>query len=145
MTVRSGAGGPVAVAVNKNSGKIVWRSQASGNGSYAHPIIADVAGSKQLIVYAAAGPIGMLEFGVVPALARVDMLGLALFIICTGPGLWSADGRPLSTAIPGTNASAVVSKVQSPPVLWRRPSKKPPSAKKSRSSSRVVRRSSSTS
>lgn len=39
----------------------------------------------------AAGPLGMLEFGVVPVLARVDLLGLAVFIIFTGPGLWSAD------------------------------------------------------
>jgi outer membrane protein assembly factor BamB len=57
--VQNGAGGPVALAVNKNTGKIAWRSQATGNGSYAHPIIADVGGTKQLIVYAAAGPIGM--------------------------------------------------------------------------------------
>ena len=39
----------------------------------------------------AAGPIGMLEFGVLPVLARIDMLGLAVFILFTGPGLWSAD------------------------------------------------------
>jgi outer membrane protein assembly factor BamB len=57
--VQNGAGGPVAVAVDKNSGKIVWRSQARGNGSYAHPVMADVQGTKQLIIYAAAGPLGM--------------------------------------------------------------------------------------
>jgi outer membrane protein assembly factor BamB len=57
--VQNGAGGPVAVGVNKNSGKLVWRSQAIGNGSYAHPILAQVGNIKQLIVYAAAGPVAM--------------------------------------------------------------------------------------
>lgn len=38
-----------------------------------------------------AGPIGMLEFGVGPVLQRIDLLGLAVFILCTGPGRWSAD------------------------------------------------------
>ena len=37
------------------------------------------------------GPLGMLEFGVVPVLARLDLLGLAAFVIVTGPGRWSAD------------------------------------------------------
>src|SRR5687767_5734240 len=57
--VQNGAGSSVAVAVNKKTGRIAWRSQAIGNGSYAHPIIADVAGTKQLIIYAAAGPVAM--------------------------------------------------------------------------------------
>ena len=57
--VQNGAGGSVAAGVNKNSGKLVWRSQATGNGSYAHPILADVGGTKQLIIYAAVGPIGI--------------------------------------------------------------------------------------
>jgi hypothetical protein len=39
----------------------------------------------------ALGPLGMLEFGVVPVLARVDMLGLAMFVALAGPGRWSAD------------------------------------------------------
>ena len=39
----------------------------------------------------AAGPIGMLEFGVGPVLQRVDLLGLAAFIVFSGPGRWSAD------------------------------------------------------
>ena len=39
----------------------------------------------------AAGPLGMLEFGVTPVLARVDMLGLAGFVALTGAGRWSAD------------------------------------------------------
>ena len=39
----------------------------------------------------AAGPIGMLEFGVGPVLQRIDVLGLALFVFFAGPGRWSAD------------------------------------------------------
>jgi hypothetical protein len=39
----------------------------------------------------AAGPIGMLEFGVSPVLQRIDILGLAAFVLLAGPGRWSAD------------------------------------------------------
>src|SRR4051812_31189713 len=39
----------------------------------------------------AAGPLGMLEFGVGPVLQRVDMLGPAAFLLIAGPGRWSAD------------------------------------------------------
>ncbi len=39
----------------------------------------------------AAGPLGMLEFGVDPVLQRIDLLGLAAFIVIAGPGRWSAD------------------------------------------------------
>jgi hypothetical protein len=39
----------------------------------------------------AAGPIGMLEFGVGPVLQRIDVLGLAVFLLFSGPGRWSAD------------------------------------------------------
>ena len=39
----------------------------------------------------AAGPLGMLEFGVSPVLQRADMLGLAVFILFAGAGRWSAD------------------------------------------------------
>ena len=39
----------------------------------------------------AAGPLGMIEFGVSPVLQRVDMLGPALFVAVAGPGRWSAD------------------------------------------------------
>jgi len=41
----------------------------------------------------AAGPLGMLEFGVDPVLQRVDLLGLAAFIVIAGPGRWSADAE----------------------------------------------------
>ena len=39
----------------------------------------------------AAGPIGMLEFGLWPVVQRIDLLGLAIFVLFVGPGRWSAD------------------------------------------------------
>ncbi|MBI5105360.1 MAG: hypothetical protein HZB46_10350 [Solirubrobacterales bacterium] len=39
----------------------------------------------------AAGPLGMLEFGFSAVLQRVDLLGLAVFVVAVGPGRWSAD------------------------------------------------------
>jgi uncharacterized membrane protein YphA (DoxX/SURF4 family) len=43
------------------------------------------------ILLIAAGPIGMLEFGVWEVVKRVDMLGPAIFVLLAGPGRWSAD------------------------------------------------------
>jgi hypothetical protein len=48
----------------------------------------------------AAGPLGMLEFGVSPVLQRLDLLGLALFILFSGPGRWSADAERGALAEP---------------------------------------------
>ena len=48
-------------------------------------------GAAALLV--AAGPLGMLEFGVSPVLQRVDLLGLAVFVLLAGPGRWSADAE----------------------------------------------------
>lgn len=39
----------------------------------------------------AAGPLGMIEFGVSPVLQRLDLLGLAVFVLFAGAGRWSAD------------------------------------------------------
>ena len=39
----------------------------------------------------AAGPVGMLEFGFWPVVQRIDLLGLAIFVLAVGPGRWSAD------------------------------------------------------
>jgi hypothetical protein len=39
----------------------------------------------------AAGPLGMLEFGVSPVVQRIDMLGPALFLLFAGAGRWSAE------------------------------------------------------
>jgi hypothetical protein len=38
-----------------------------------------------------AGPLGIIAFGWVPVLSRLDLLGLALFVLIAGPGRWSAD------------------------------------------------------
>ena len=48
--VQCGKNGPVAVAVNKTSGKIVWQSE-KGLGGYTQPVLADVEGTKQLIIF----------------------------------------------------------------------------------------------
>lgn len=57
--VQGGKGGAVAMAVNKNSGQIAWKSQATGVGGYAHPVMADVAGAPQLIIFAGEFIFGM--------------------------------------------------------------------------------------
>jgi hypothetical protein len=41
----------------------------------------------------AAGPIGMLEFGVLPVVERIALPGSAAFLLFTGAGRWSADGE----------------------------------------------------
>jgi hypothetical protein len=41
----------------------------------------------------AAGPLGMLEFGVGPVAQRADLLGLAVFVLFAGAGRWSADAE----------------------------------------------------
>jgi hypothetical protein len=39
----------------------------------------------------ASGPVAMIEFGFWDVLQRVDVLGLAFYVLLTGPGRWSAD------------------------------------------------------
>jgi hypothetical protein len=53
------------------------------------------------LLLVALGPVGMLEFGVVDVLARLDLLGLALFVLVTGPGRWSADAETGRVELPG--------------------------------------------
>lgn len=48
--VQGGKGGPVAVAVDKQTGKIAWKAE-EGLGGYAAPIMADVKGTPQLIIF----------------------------------------------------------------------------------------------
>lgn len=43
------------------------------------------------LILLAAGPVGMLEFGLWPVLQRIDLVGLAIFIVIAGSGRWSAD------------------------------------------------------
>ena len=57
--VQSGIGGAVAVAVDKGTGLLAWKSEATGVGGYAHPITADVAGQQQLIVFGGTTVYGM--------------------------------------------------------------------------------------
>jgi outer membrane protein assembly factor BamB len=57
--VQSGKGGAIAVAVGKMSGSVTWKSQATGSGGYAHPILIDAAGTPQLIVFGGEAVIAM--------------------------------------------------------------------------------------
>jgi outer membrane protein assembly factor BamB len=57
--VQGGRNGPTAVAVDKATGKIAWNSEAHTIGGYAAPIIADVDGTKQLIIFAGDALYGM--------------------------------------------------------------------------------------
>lgn len=59
--VQGGKGGPTAVAVDKTSGKIAWMSEAKTIGGYAAPILIDVDGTRQLIVFG-----GDQLYGIVP-------------------------------------------------------------------------------
>jgi outer membrane protein assembly factor BamB len=63
--VQVGDGGPTAVAVDKNAGSIAWKSQATGKSGYAAPILADVAGTPQLVVLG-----GTAVYGMDPATGR---------------------------------------------------------------------------
>jgi hypothetical protein len=54
----------------------------------------------------AAGLLGMLEFGFWPVLQRVDMLGLAVFVLLTGAGRWSADHELGRVSEPSPEAAA---------------------------------------
>lgn len=51
MYVQGGKNGAFAVAVDKRTGKVIWKSE-KGLGGYAQTVLADVQGVKQLIVFA---------------------------------------------------------------------------------------------
>lgn len=53
-----------------------------------------------------AGPLGIGEFGLWPVLQRIDLLGLALFVVIAGAGRWSADHELGRTAEPSPEARA---------------------------------------
>ena len=57
--VQGGETGPVAIAVEKNSGSVAWKSDATGPAGYAPLVLIDVAGTPQLIVFAGDALIGM--------------------------------------------------------------------------------------
>lgn len=50
--VQTGRGGPIAAAVNKETGALVWKSDVIGNAGYAAPVLIDVDGTRQLILAA---------------------------------------------------------------------------------------------
>jgi outer membrane protein assembly factor BamB len=50
LHVQAGANAPILVAVDQKTGKIAWESE-KGLGGYAHPILADVDGRKQMIAF----------------------------------------------------------------------------------------------
>jgi len=57
--VQCGDGGPTAVAVDRQTGKIVWKSEATTYGGYAAPILVDVNGTQELIVFSGEQLYGM--------------------------------------------------------------------------------------
>jgi outer membrane protein assembly factor BamB len=58
VVVQSGKDSNVAVAVRKSDGSVAWKSEARGVGGYAHPILADVAGKPQLVLFAGEAVVG---------------------------------------------------------------------------------------
>jgi hypothetical protein len=46
---------------------------------------------RAAILLIAAGPLGVAMFGISPVLQRIDLLGLAVFVLAAGAGRWSAD------------------------------------------------------
>jgi hypothetical protein len=54
----------------------------------------------------AAGPLGMSEFGFWAVAQRVDLVGLALFVLFAGAGRWSADHELGRAADPSFEAQA---------------------------------------
>ncbi|QOV89459.1 PQQ-binding-like beta-propeller repeat protein [Humisphaera borealis] len=59
VIVQAGGGASIAVALSVETGELAWKSQATGSGSYAHPMVVDVDGTKQLVVFAADAVLGM--------------------------------------------------------------------------------------
>jgi outer membrane protein assembly factor BamB len=57
--VQGGQGGPTAVAVDRETGKTVWQSEANTTGGYTAPIMVDVQGTPQLIIFAGTQLYGM--------------------------------------------------------------------------------------
>lgn len=59
LYVQSGKDGSIAVAVDKNTGSVVWQSEARGVGGYAHPILVDVGGRQQLVLFGGEAVLGV--------------------------------------------------------------------------------------
>ncbi len=50
VIVQGGRTGPIALALNKQTGKVAWKSRATGMGGYAAPVLIDFNGKQELIV-----------------------------------------------------------------------------------------------
>lgn len=59
VIVQGGKQGAIAVAVNKNDGTVAWQSEATGVAGYAHPVLADVEGTQQLVIFGGKAVYGM--------------------------------------------------------------------------------------
>lgn len=58
--VQGGGRGNIAIAVDQATGKLAWKSQATGVASYAQPVLAEITGGgQQLIVLAGKAVFGM--------------------------------------------------------------------------------------
>lgn len=55
VIVQGGQGGPIAVAVDRITGKFKWRADRKGTSSYAAPILIEVDDVKQVIIFSAEG------------------------------------------------------------------------------------------
>ena len=53
--VQTGEGGPIAVAVSKADGKVVWQSESKSKAGYASLVHAEVKGVPQLLIFAGRG------------------------------------------------------------------------------------------
>lgn len=53
--VQTGEGGPIAVAVDKSDGKVIWKSQGASKAGFASLVYADVKGKPQIIIFAGTG------------------------------------------------------------------------------------------
>lgn len=57
--VQSGVGQSFVVAFNKNSGEVLWKSEATGKGGYAHIVPVPLDGKQTLLVFAGEGLVAM--------------------------------------------------------------------------------------
>lgn len=53
--VQTGESGPIAVAVDKSDGKVLWKSEAKNKAGFASLVYADIQGKPQIIIFAGKG------------------------------------------------------------------------------------------
>ena len=114
--VQVGQGGPVAVAVDRKTGKIAWRSQADGISGYASPILIDVEGTPQLIVFG-----GKATFAIDPQDGRTiwEHKWQTSYDVNASTPIYR-DGHLFLTSAYGTGATVLkLSKDGKPKELWK--------------------------